>query len=140
MVIGLGRCQVLCSRGMDWEVYKLMQPTRVQGMSSPMRFKNSDLRSKCATGTYRKYMLPLLPRCVLGMPPILIVLIVGMSKKARTRILGLTKTNYNAPRIGIEIQDESQVNVGSDHIVQSSPITSESVFLPFLPFKRYTLL
>ena len=38
-------------RGMDWEAYKLMQPTRVQGIASPMRFKNSDLRSKCTTGT-----------------------------------------------------------------------------------------
>ena len=85
-------------------------------------------------------MLPLLLRHVLGVPLILIVPVVGMSKNTSTQILGLTKTNYNTPRIGIEIQDESQVNVGSDHIVQSSPITSESVFLPFLPFKRYTLL
>ena len=38
-------------RGMDWEASTLMQPTRAQDMTSPMRFKNSDLRSKCANGT-----------------------------------------------------------------------------------------
>ena len=43
--------------------------------------------------------MPLLPRLVLGMPLILLVPVVGMSQITSTRILGLTKPNYNAPRI-----------------------------------------
>ena len=67
-------------RGIDWEASKLMQPTRVQGMTSLIRFKNSDLRSKCSNGTVYiwKYMVPLLPRHVLGMPLILLVCVVGI--------------------------------------------------------------
>ena len=43
--------------------------------------------------------MPLLPRLVLGMPLILIVLVVGMSQITSIQILGLTKPNYNTPRI-----------------------------------------
>ena len=53
-------------------------------------------------------MMPLLPRCVLGMPLILLVHVVGMSKNASTQILGLTKINYSTPRIKIKIQNKSQ--------------------------------
>ena len=45
--------------------------------------------------------MPLLPRLILilGMPLILIVPVVRMSQITSTQILGLTKPNYNAPRI-----------------------------------------
>ena len=43
--------------------------------------------------------MPLLLRLILGMPLILIVPVVGMSQITSTQILGLTKPNYNAPRI-----------------------------------------
>ena len=58
-----------------------------------MRFKNSDLRSKCATGTVYiwKYMVPLLLVHVVG--------ILVMSQNTSTWILGLTETNYSSPRL-----------------------------------------
>ena len=43
--------------------------------------------------------MPLLLRCILGMPLILTAPVVGMSQITSTWILGLTKPNYNAPRI-----------------------------------------
>ena len=43
--------------------------------------------------------MPLLVRLVLGVPPIPTVPVVGMSQNTSTWILGLTKPNYNAPRI-----------------------------------------
>ena len=57
-----------------------MQLTRVQGVGYPIRFKNSDLRSKYPNGTVyiQKYIVPLLPRHVLGMPLILLVCVVGI--------------------------------------------------------------
>ena len=94
-------------RGMDWKADELMQPTRVQDVTSPMRFKNSDLRSKCPNGTVYiwKHMLPLLLVCVIGMPLILLVHVVGipvMSQNTSTRILGLTEINCSSPRMSNE--------------------------------------
>ena len=40
-------------RGMDWEASELMQPTRVRLLECPMRFKNSDLRSKRTTVQFK---------------------------------------------------------------------------------------
>ena len=59
---------------------KLMQPTRVQGVDSLIGFKYSDLRSKCPNGTVYiwKYMVPLLPRRILGMPLILLMNSIGI--------------------------------------------------------------
>ena len=47
-------------------------------------------------------MLPLLLRCVLGMPLILPVPVVGilvMNQNTSMQILGLTETNYSSPRV-----------------------------------------
>ena len=61
-----------------------------------MRFENSDLRSKRATGTVYiwKYMVPLLLVCVVG--------ILVMSQNTGMRILGLTETKYSSPRMSNE--------------------------------------
>ena len=68
---------------------QLMQPTRVRCRMSD---RIQELRPKVQV-CYRynlntKQVVPLLPRCVLGMPLILLVLVVGMSQNTSTGILG----------------------------------------------------
>ena len=67
-------------------------------------------------------MLPLLPRHVLGMPLILLVLVVGMSQNTKTQILGLTKTNYDAPKMNNKAQTIMNQKTDPNHIIQGSPI------------------
>ena len=110
-----------------------MQPTRVQSMTSPMRFKNSDLRSKCTTGTVyiHEYMVPLLPVCVLGMPLILLVCVVGilvMSQNTSTWILGLTDTNYSSPRVSPSRYGSSYKPLPIQSYHTNSPIITSPPF------------
>ena len=82
---------------------------------------------------YTKWMLPLLPRCVLGMPLILLVSVVRiwvMSQNPKTPILGLTKTNYNAPRMSNEIWNKSQVLL---YRIHKSNCNMENLIAPFKP-------
>ena len=47
---GKTTCLMQLVRGMDWEVKGLCSQLEFN-IECPMRFKNSDLRSKCVTGT-----------------------------------------------------------------------------------------
>ena len=74
--------------------------------------------------------MPLLPRLVLGMPLILIVPVVGMSQITSTQILGLTKPNYNAPRISPSRYETSHRSLQIKSYCTSSSIVTLLSLLP----------
>ena len=53
-----------------------------------------------------------------------------MSQNTNMPILGLTKTNYNAPRMSNNVQTITSQQADFNHIIQDSPIVTHLLRIP----------